>query len=66
MKEMNGRELATRFSALRPEAKVIYLSGCTDDLIAPHGILEPGVNFLQKPLTIATLMQKPDEVLGKT
>lgn len=66
MKGMNGKELATQLQALRPETRVIFMSGYTDDLIAPHGILEPGVNFLQKPITFAVLMRKFEEVLGKT
>ncbi len=49
MPEMNGRELAERLGAIRPNVKCLYMSGYTADLIAHRGILDEGVNFIQKP-----------------
>jgi PAS domain S-box-containing protein len=49
MPEMNGRELAKRLGAIRPNLKCIYMSGYTADVIAHRGIVDEGVNFIQKP-----------------
>ena len=59
----SGRELARRLAELRPETKVLFVSGYTDDAIVHHGMLEPGLNFLQKPFTPAVLARKVREVL---
>jgi two-component system cell cycle sensor histidine kinase/response regulator CckA len=61
--EMGGRELVEELSHLRPETKVIYTSGYADDAIARHGILEPGVHFVQKPFKPTDLARKVREVL---
>jgi PAS domain S-box-containing protein len=63
MPQMSGRVLAERFSALHPEAKVIFMSGYTDDAIVRHGVLEAGTPYLQKPFTPFTLAAKVREVL---
>jgi PAS domain S-box-containing protein len=60
---LNGREVARRLVAQRPGIKVLYLSGYTDDAIVHHGVLEPGVAFLQKPFSPAVLGRKVREVL---
>jgi CheY-like chemotaxis protein len=59
----SGRELARQLEKSRPETKVLYVSGYTDDAIVHHGMLEPGLNFLQKPFTPAVLARKVREVL---
>jgi two-component system, cell cycle sensor histidine kinase and response regulator CckA len=61
MPGMNGRVLADRVAAIQPDSAVIFMSGYTDGIIAHHGVLEPGVAFIQKPatpVTIATRMRK--------
>jgi two-component system cell cycle sensor histidine kinase/response regulator CckA len=63
MRRMSGRTLAARLASLRPEMKVLYMSGYTDDAIIRHGLLNSDVAFLQKPFTGATLIRKLGEVL---
>jgi CheY-like chemotaxis protein len=57
MPGMSGRDLAREFCRIRPRARVLYMSGYTDDVIAAHGLLEPGLSLLQKPFTAATLLE---------
>jgi PAS domain S-box-containing protein len=63
MPHMSGRELAERLASLRPEAKVLYMSGYTDDAIVRHGALAVGTAYLQKPFTPSALVCKIREVL---
>jgi PAS domain S-box-containing protein len=65
MPEMNGRELAEQLSAIRPNLKCIYMSGYTADVIAHRGILEEGVNFIQKPFGSRELAAKVRQVLDQ-
>ncbi len=60
---ISGRQLAAALRSSRPAARVLFTSGYTADAISHHGILEPGVYFLQKPFTRAALLRKVREVL---
>ena len=63
MPEMSGSELAEQFAEFRPGSKVLYMSGYTDDAIVRHGILRPGIAYLQKPFSPDALARKVREVL---
>jgi CheY-like chemotaxis protein len=64
MPGMNGRELARRLLELRPDTKVLYLSGYADDAVERHGVLDPGTAFMQKPFSPGALASRVREVLG--
>jgi two-component system cell cycle sensor histidine kinase/response regulator CckA len=66
MPEMSGRQLAEQFGKLKPDAKVLFMSGYTDDAIIRHGVLRPGTAYLQKPFSPDTLARKVREVLDST
>jgi DNA-binding NtrC family response regulator len=58
MPEMNGRDLADHLHRLHPNLKVLYMSGYTANVIAHRGVLDDGVNFIQKPFFIEALASK--------
>jgi two-component system, cell cycle sensor histidine kinase and response regulator CckA len=64
MPGLGGREMVERLSVTRPEAKVLFLSGYTEDAILSEGSLQSGTAFLQKPFTLQNLSRKVREVLG--
>ena len=66
MPGMNGRELAQRISEIRPQTKVLYMSGYTENVIGHNGTLDAGVRLLQKPFTLRDLKSKVREVLDST
>ncbi len=65
MPGMSGGTLAEQLTPIRPEMKVLYMSGYTDDAIVHHGMLDPGANYIQKPFTVEGLVGKVKEVLDK-
>ena len=64
MPEMSGPELARHMTELRPEIKIIFTSGYTNDAIARQGVLDPAVAFIQKPYRPKALARKIQEVLA--
>ena len=65
MPGLNGRELAARLMATRPDLKVLYVSGYADDALGEHGVLAPGIAYLPKPFTPDTLLDKVRAVLDR-
>jgi PAS domain S-box-containing protein len=60
---MGGRELAQELSALRPEMKVVFMSGYTDDAVVRHGVFTSTMRFVQKPFTLIGMARKVREAL---
>jgi two-component system, cell cycle sensor histidine kinase and response regulator CckA len=63
--EMDGRSLFNRLTSRFPGMKVLYMSGYTNDAVVQHGVLEPGVLFLQKPFSPDRLARKVREALDQ-
>ena len=66
MPGMNGRELAQRISEIRPNVKVLYMSGYTENVIGHNGMLDAGIRLLQKPFNLRDLKSIVREVLDAT
>ena len=65
MPEMSGRQLAERLTPLRPDMKVLYMSGYTDDTVLRYGIQEKEMPFLQKPFSPEALIGKVWQALNQ-
>ncbi len=63
MPGMNGRELAARIIKLLPAVRVLYMSGYTENAIGHDGMLDAGINLLQKPFSLPALKDRVREVL---
>ena len=66
MPGMSGKVLSEEIIQILPKIKIIFMSGYTDDAIVQHGVLEDGINFIQKPFTPQLLIKVIKEVLGQT
>jgi len=66
MPEMDGKELADRIQALRPDIRTLFMTGYTPDAIVHRGVLDDGVALVQKPFTRETLARKVREVLNRS
>ena len=60
---MNGRDLSVRLSKNHPDLKTLYMSGYTANVIAHHGEIDEGVQFIQKPFSLEDLAVKVREVI---
>jgi signal transduction histidine kinase/CheY-like chemotaxis protein len=63
--DTGGPELARELSSLRPDLKVLFVSGYTENAIVHHGTLDPGINFLEKPLLPQPLLARIHEILAQ-
>lgn len=62
---MGGPEMTENFKTSRPDTRVLFMSGFTDDAIVHHGVLDESVSFLQKPFSLESLASKAREVLDQ-
>jgi PAS domain S-box-containing protein len=65
MGEMNGRDLSARLSMIRPDLRRLFMSGYTATIIAERGVLDEGVDFIQKPFSMQDLAAKVGEALDR-
>jgi CheY-like chemotaxis protein len=65
MPVMGGKEMASALRGSRPDTKVLFTSGYSEEVIGHHGVLRPGIAFLQKPYLAATLARRVREVLDQ-
>ncbi|MFO7986456.1 MAG: response regulator [Desulfatiglandaceae bacterium] len=61
--EMSGKELAEKITGLRPDIKVLFMSGYTADIIGRHGVLDEGVSFIEKPFSLGRLARRVREAI---
>ena len=66
MPQMSGRELVDRLKLLRPDLKVIFMSGYTTNAVVHHGVIEAKMPFIQKPFAAKALLEKIRQVLTES
>lgn len=64
MPGLNGREVANRLTSIHPEARLLFVSGYTEDIIVHHGVIDGYANFISKPYAVQALALKIREVLA--
>lgn len=64
MPQMSGKDLKDQLQVIKPGFKCFFMSGYTRDIIARRGVLDEGIDFLEKPFSVKTLAEKVREVLG--
>ena len=63
MPGMNGSDLSKNLKPLYPKIKSLFMSGYTANIIAHHGVLDEGVNFIQKPFSMKEVIVKVREII---
>jgi PAS domain S-box-containing protein len=63
MPDMNGKELNVNMARIHPGIRTLFMSGYPEDIISHHGVLDPGVNFIQKPFSLHDFVAKVRQVL---
>jgi FixJ family two-component response regulator len=63
MPELSGRDLVRELRTVKPDLKVLYMSGYTDDAVLRQGMLEPGAAFIQKPFRPDDLARRIRDLL---
>ncbi|MGZ4899886.1 MAG: response regulator, partial [Candidatus Angelobacter sp.] len=64
MPKMNGRDVADHLLQLRPNTRLLYVSGYTDDIVLQNGISKQGMFFLQKPFSLKQLARKVQTLMA--
>ena len=64
MPDLNGPDLYQRLLKTHPDLKVLYMSGYTNNIIVNHGVIDEGINFIQKPFSIDDMAKKIEKVLN--
>jgi FixJ family two-component response regulator len=65
MPQMSGKELAQKLLRLCPEVQVLFVSGYTGNAVAHRGMLDPGIDFMQKPFDSKEFLRKIREILNR-
>jgi two-component system cell cycle sensor histidine kinase/response regulator CckA len=63
MPQMSGKQMADLLKPILPHAKILFMSGYTDDALAPHGVLEQDIELIEKPFLVKNLVARIRELL---
>jgi response regulator RpfG family c-di-GMP phosphodiesterase len=66
MPEMNGRQLSNQLSEIVPGLRALFMSGYTNNVIAHHGVIDEGIQFIGKPFTMTEFAKKIRTILDST